>query len=69
MIMSLVLISGLLLAAGLCCLLLAFARPTPRLEAALERIGADSTDHQPISDVGPIRSRSERIGALLYRVV
>ena len=38
MIMSLVLISGLLLAAGLCCLVVAFARPTPRLEAALEQV-------------------------------
>ncbi len=38
MIMSLVLISGMLLAAGICCLVVAFARPTPRLEAALERI-------------------------------
>jgi tight adherence protein C len=68
-IMSLVLISGLLLAAGLCCLVVAFARPTPRLEAALEQIGADSTNRRPISDVGPVRSRSERMGALLYRIV
>ena len=69
MIMSLVLISGLLLAAGLCCLVVAFARPAPRLEAALEQIGSDSANRRPISDVGPVRSRSERMGALLYRVV
>ena len=48
MIMSLVLISGLLLAAGLCCLVVAFARPTPRLEAALEQI--ERRQHGPPAD-------------------
>jgi tight adherence protein C len=67
---SVVLISGILLAAGLCCLVLAFVRSTPRLEAALEQIGAaEGVDHLPAGDVGPARSRSERLGAFLYRVV
>jgi tight adherence protein C len=66
---SLVLISGMLLAAGLCCFVVAVARTTPRLEAALERIGADGVDRLPAGDVGPVKSRSERLGAFLYRVV
>jgi len=69
MMISLVLISGMLLAAGLCCLVVAAARSTPRLMPALERIGGDTSDQMPSGDVGPIRSRSERLGALLYRVV
>jgi hypothetical protein len=69
MMISLVLISGMLLVGGLCCLMVALARSTPRLEAALDRIGADSGTRLPLDDVGPIRSRSERLGALLYRVV
>jgi hypothetical protein len=69
MMISLVLISGMLLVGGLCCLMVALARSTPRLEAALDRIGADSGIRLPLDDVGPIRSRSERLGALLYRVV
>jgi hypothetical protein len=68
MMISLVLISGMLLVGGLCCLMVALAPSTPRLEAALDRIGADSGTRLPLDD-GPIRSRSERLGALLYRVV
>ncbi|HEY6688528.1 MAG TPA: hypothetical protein VI094_20225, partial [Propionibacteriaceae bacterium] len=68
MIISLVLISGMLIAAGLCCLVVAFARSTPRLEAALERIGTDSVDRLPSNDIGPIRSRSERLGAFIHRL-
>ena len=41
MTVTLVLLSGILLAAGICCLVVAFARATPRLEAALDRIGGD----------------------------
>ena len=63
------LLSGILLAAGMSCLVVAFTRSTPRLDAALERIGADGTDHLPAHDIGPVRSRSERFGAFLYRVV
>jgi tight adherence protein C len=69
MIISLVLISGMLIAAGLCCIVLAFARSTPRLEAALERIGTDGVDRLPSNDIGPIRSRSERLGAFIYRLM
>jgi tight adherence protein C len=68
-IIGLVLMSGILVTAGLSCLVVAFARSTPRLEAALERIGADSAIRVSPGDVGPVRSRSERLGAFLYRVV
>jgi tight adherence protein C len=65
-----VLISGILLAGGLCCLAAAFARSTPRLVAALEQIAdADGVDRSRTGDVGPVRSRSERLGAFLYRVM
>jgi tight adherence protein C len=64
------LISGILLAAGLCCLVVAIARASPRLEAALEQIStAEGIDRLRSGDVGPVRSRSERLGAFLYRVV
>jgi tight adherence protein C len=69
MIISLVLISGMLLAAGMCCLVMAFARTAPRLEAALERIGTDGMDRPSPHDIGPVRSPSERLGAFIYRVV
>jgi tight adherence protein C len=69
MIIGMVLISGILVAAGMCCFAVAFARSTPRLEAALERIGSDGADRQMLGDVGPVRSRSEHLGANLYRVV
>jgi tight adherence protein C len=69
MIISLVLLSGMLLAGGLSCLVIAFARSTPRLEAALEMMGGDGTETLHPSDVGPITGQSERLGAFLYRVV
>ena len=69
MIISLVLLSGMLLASGLICLVIAFARSTPRLEAALEMMGGDGTETLHPSDVGPISGQSERLGAFLYRVV
>jgi tight adherence protein C len=69
MIIGLVLLCGILIAAGLCCLVIAFARFTPRLEPALERIGADGVDRRTLGGLGPVRSRSERLGANLYRVV
>jgi tight adherence protein C len=65
-----VLISGILLAAGLCCVVVGLARSTPRLEAALQQIGgAEGVDHLPSGDIGPVRSRSDRLGAFLYQVV
>lgn len=69
MIVSLVMLSGMLLAGGLSCLVIAFVRFTPRLDAALERIDADNTESLTSRDVGPISGQSERIGAFLYRVV
>ena len=68
MTVTLVLLSGILLAAGMCCLVVAFARGTPRLEAALDRIGGDATIHGPSRDIGPVSSRSERLGALIHRM-
>jgi tight adherence protein C len=69
MIISLVLISGMLLAAGMCCLVMAFARTAPRLEAALERMATDGVDRPSSHDIGPLRGPSERLGAFIYRVV
>ena len=69
MTVTLVTLSGILLAAGMSCLVVAFARSTPRLDAALERISADHAERAPLRDVGPISSRSERLGAFIYRVV
>lgn len=66
---TLVTLSGVLLAAGMSCLVVAFARSTPRLDAALDRISADHAERAPLRDVGPISSRSERLGAFIYRVV
>jgi hypothetical protein len=39
------------------------------LDAALARIGADEADRVPMRDIGSVASRSERLGALIYRVV
>lgn len=65
---SLVLLSGLLVAGGLTALVVAFVPAAPQLTAALARI----TDEQPGRtgrlDAGPVTSRSERLGALLYRL-
>jgi tight adherence protein C len=69
MTIAFVTLSGILLAAGMACLVVAFGRSTPRLDAALERIGADDTDCVPLRDIGPVDSRSERLGALIYRAV
>jgi tight adherence protein C len=68
MTVSLVLLSGILLAAGMSCLVVAVSRSTPRLDAALDLIGADGTNHLPASEIGPVRSRSERLGGFLYRL-
>lgn len=69
MTVTLVLLSGILLAGGLSCLVVAFARSTPQLDAALERIGADGMHQIPSGDIGPVRSRSERLGAFIYRAM
>jgi tight adherence protein C len=62
-------LSGILLAAGLSCLVAAFRRSTPRLDAALMRISADDADRLLLPDIGAVSSRSERLGAFIYRVV
>jgi len=54
---SLVLLSGMLVAAGLASLIAAFVRHTPRLDAALDRISADGAGPS-IHDAGPVTSRS-----------
>jgi tight adherence protein C len=64
---SLVLLCGLLLAGGLACLAVALLPSAPRLDAALARIGTDTADRLTLADTGPVRSPSERLGALLYR--
>ena len=69
MTVAVVTLSGILLAAGMCCLVVAFGRFTPRLDAALARIGADDADRVPLRDIGPVDRRSERLGALIYRAV
>jgi tight adherence protein C len=66
---SLVLLAGILLAAGLVCLVAAAVPAVPRLDAALERIGTDGPPHHgsPV-EVGAVTKPSERLGALLYRL-
>jgi len=65
---SLVLLTGIVFVAGLCCLVVALVPSAPRLDAALERITADGADSTGGYDLGPAESRSERLGAFLYRV-
>jgi tight adherence protein C len=69
MTMSLVLLAGVLLAAGLVCLVAAVMPAVPRLDVALERVGSDGpTARTATPDVGTVTRPSERLGALLYRV-
>lgn len=65
---SLVLLSGILLAAGLVCLVVAVVPAVPRLDAALERVGIDAPARSTALDLGPVTKPSERLGALLYRI-
>lgn len=65
---ALVLLSGLLGAAALVCFVVAVVPATPRLDDALDRVsplGTRSTGR--LLDLGPTTTRSERIGAYLYR--
>ncbi len=68
MTLSLVLLSGFVVAGGLVCLVLAFAPSVPRLDAAMARVGGGGVSVERIREVGPVSSRSERLGALLYRL-
>ena len=66
---SLVLLAGIMLAAGLVCLVAAVVPAVPRLDAALERVGADGpTPRTATADLGAVTKPSERLGALLYRL-
>ena len=65
---SMVLLAGVLLAGGLVCLVAAVVPSVPRLDVALERVGADGPVRGAGRDVGPVTGPSERLGALLYRV-
>ena len=65
---SLVLLAGILLAAGLVCLAVTAIPAVPRLDAALERVGSDVPTRVLAAELGPVRKPSERLGALLYRI-
>src|SRR5688500_10608083 len=65
---SLVLLAGILLAAGLVCLAVGALPAVPRLAAALERVGSDGAPRVLAAELGPVRKPSERLGALLYRI-
>jgi tight adherence protein C len=66
---SMVLLAGILLAAGLVCLVAAVVPAVPRLDAALERVGAEGpTVRAALPEVGTVTKPSERLGALLYRI-
>lgn len=64
---ALVLFAGALLAAGLVALVAAAVPTAPQLEAALERAGEAGRGPDRRRDAGPVTSRSERLGAALYR--
>jgi Flp pilus assembly protein TadB len=68
MTLSLVLLSGLLVTAGLLSLVVAVVPSVPRLEDALSRVSAvGAAGTGDTGDIGPVGSRSERLGAWLYR--
>jgi tight adherence protein C len=64
---ALVLFAGALIAAGLVALAAAAVPTAPDLEAALERAGGAGRGPERHRDAGPVTSRSERLGAALYR--
>ena len=66
--LTLVLLAGVLISGGLCCFLLAAVPTTPRLSEALARISADPQAVERQIDLGPLESRSDRLGAWLYRI-
>jgi tight adherence protein C len=67
--LSLVLLSGVLLASGVVALVVAVMPATPRLPEALDRVSGDSraSDLQSV-DIGSAATRSDRLGASLYRL-
>jgi tight adherence protein C len=66
--LALVLCAGILVSGGLSCFVLAAVRTTPRLAEALARIAIDPRATDRRTDVGPLESRSDRLGAWLYRI-
>lgn len=64
---SLVLLAGLLMAGGLTAVVFGSLPAAPRLSAALERIGAGPSSPSSPVDVGVGSSRSERLGAWVFR--
>ena len=64
---ALALFAGALLAAGLVAVVAALVPSTPSLEAALERAGDGGRPSRGRRDLGPVTTRSERLGAALYR--
>jgi tight adherence protein C len=68
MTLSLVLLTGLLVAGGLACLVVAAVPTTPRLADALARIAVDGEPTGRVVDIGPSASRSARLGVRLYRL-
>lgn len=66
MTLALVLAAGLLVAGGLVGLVAAAVPAVPRLDAALERAGDGGLTADRRREVGPVTSRSERLGAALY---
>jgi hypothetical protein len=66
--LTFVLLAGILISGGLCCFVLAAVRTTPRLSDALARIAVDPQAVERQIDLGPSASRSDRLGARLYRI-
>jgi tight adherence protein C len=64
---ALVLVAGILVAAGLVAVGAALVPNPPRLEAALARAGDGGRPVDVTREVGPVTRRSERLGAALYR--
>jgi tight adherence protein C len=62
------LLVGMLATGALLCFVLALVPGAPRLDAALQHLSADSAPAERPADLGPLTTRSERLGARLYRV-
>jgi tight adherence protein C len=65
---SMALLAGVLVAAGLVALVVGVRPATPRLDAALARAGQDVAEPTRATDIGPVLTRSERVGAAAYRL-
>lgn len=64
---ALVLAAGALVAAGLVALVASLTPTAPDLQAALARAGGGDPPRERLRETGPLTSRSERLGAALYR--